>query len=427
MAVPLVFLHSHTNVPMADFNVPLSVCEMGANPLNLLSLPCSPFEDGAFDIDVDDNVNVLDDGRRLVEDIPDDDKKEIDNMIDVPYVSLVNAFTSLDHDERFQNGFGIDMVSQGGYFRPVVHTNRRNDDFHASNMWKGPAPAFHCLPYSYAHWRRGRRHHFAEVFISTSIVARERQYNSPMQYVEARGWTFSNKHKLHYRQIQENIFQNLTGASAELHVGFKGMVNRLYNMIKKNGLRDPFTGKPAINFLDKDSFVQKLHLHAQEFQMAVIIVKEFFIKHVEHHNGDVKYWVKEMFQSCLKHKDLVKFFNNIFSLFPKGDDPKLAKDLLNNPNTMRDRASQLANVIEHKICYSKLVEQGLLTIKQKMRVDKKPSPMNHVLFARARASVWDKKAQPTTQGYLIFSTQFRSSRRQRLGRNKIGLVRSSVA
>jgi hypothetical protein len=64
-----------TNVPMADFNVPLSVCEMGADPLNL-SCPCSPFEGGAFDIDVDDDVNVLDDARRLMEDIPDKDKKK---------------------------------------------------------------------------------------------------------------------------------------------------------------------------------------------------------------------------------------------------------------------------------------------------------------------------------------------------------------
>jgi hypothetical protein len=66
-----------TNVPMADFNVSLSVCEMGANPLNLLSCPCSPFAGGAFDIDVDDDVNVLDDGRRLMEDIPDEDKKKL--------------------------------------------------------------------------------------------------------------------------------------------------------------------------------------------------------------------------------------------------------------------------------------------------------------------------------------------------------------
>jgi hypothetical protein len=302
-------------------------------------------------------------------------------MIDVPYDSLVNAFTSPDHDERFQNGFGLNMVSQGGYFRPVVYTNRMNNDFHASNMWKGPAPTFHGLPYSYTHRRSGRRHHFAEVFISTSIVAHKLQYNSP-QYVEAQGWTFSKKCKLHYWQIQENIFQNSMGApSAKLHVGFKGMVDRLYNMIEKDGLKDLFTGKPAVDFLDKTASSRSCtSMLSQEFQMAVIIVKEFFIKHVEHHNGNVEYWVKEIFQSCLKHKDLVRCFNNIFSLFPKDNDPKLTKDLLNNPDAMRDWASQLANAIEHKTCYSKLVENGLLTIKQKTRVDQKPSPMKHVTY-----------------------------------------------
>jgi hypothetical protein len=141
-------------------------------------------------------------------------------------------------------------------------------------MWQGPAPAFHGLPYSYAHQRRGRRHHFAEVFISTSIVARELWYNSPKQYVEARGWTLSHRQKLQYWQIQENILQQATRVLGELHNGFKGMVNRLYNMIERDGLKDRFTGKPAINFLDKDSFIQKLHLHAQEFQMAVIIASE---------------------------------------------------------------------------------------------------------------------------------------------------------
>jgi hypothetical protein len=65
-----------TNVPMANFNVPLSVCEMGADPLNL-SRPCSPFEGGSFDINVDNDVNVLDDVRRLMEDIPDKDKNKL--------------------------------------------------------------------------------------------------------------------------------------------------------------------------------------------------------------------------------------------------------------------------------------------------------------------------------------------------------------
>jgi hypothetical protein len=158
--------------------------------------------------------------------------------------------------------------------------------------------AFHCLPYSYAHCRRGRRHHFAEVFISTSIVAHELGYQAPMQYVEAQGWTFSSTCKLHYQQIKKIIFQKALGKSAELQVGFNGMVQRLYNMIENDGLKDPYTRKLAVNFLDKNSCVQKLHGHAQEFQMALIIVKEFFLKQVDHHNGNVEYWLKEIFQSC---------------------------------------------------------------------------------------------------------------------------------
>jgi hypothetical protein len=41
----------------------------------------------------------------------------------------------------------------------------------------------------------GKRHQFAEVFTSTSIVARELRYNSPIQHVEAQGWTFSGNQK----------------------------------------------------------------------------------------------------------------------------------------------------------------------------------------------------------------------------------------
>ncbi len=157
--------------------------ETDTNPLTF-GCACSPFGcDGPFDIDddVDEGANPME-GQGL----PDEDNiQEIDNMIDLPYDTLINTFNNLDQDEHFQNGFGVNMVSHGRYFGPVVHTARRNKAFHASNMWMGPTPAFHGLPYSYAHWRRGRQHHFAEVFISTSIVAHELQYQSPTQYVEA--------------------------------------------------------------------------------------------------------------------------------------------------------------------------------------------------------------------------------------------------
>jgi hypothetical protein len=401
------------NVPLPDLKVPLSVCEMdtSTDPLDPTH-PWSPFaEDGAFDID---DVNVLADARRLMGDLPDEGNKETDNMIGASFDSLVSAFA--DDDERFQNGFGVDMVSQGRYFRPVVHTARRNDEFNARNVWQGPAPAFHGLPYSYAKKRRGRRHHFAEVFISTSIVARELRYNSPIQYVESRGWTFSGNRKIQYRTIKESIFQKATGTSAKLHVAFKAMVNALYDMIEKDGLMDPFTGKPAANFLDKNSFIQKLNLHAQEFQMAVIIVKEFFPKHVKHHHGDIEYWVKEIFQSCVKHKDLVRMFNNIFSLFPNGDDPKLAKQMLENTDAMRDMASQKANSIEFKARYSELLEKGLESIQRKPRVGTKPSRTRHVLLARCRARDWEMRMQADQQDYCrIRSTTIKQRRKEKSG------------
>jgi hypothetical protein len=65
-----------------------------------------------------------------MEDLPDMGNKETNNMIDVSYDSLVNSFTiAEDHDERFQNGFGIDMVREGGYFCPVVHTAKGTMSF----------------------------------------------------------------------------------------------------------------------------------------------------------------------------------------------------------------------------------------------------------------------------------------------------------
>jgi hypothetical protein len=98
---------------------------------------------------------------------------------------------------------------------------------------------------------------------------------------------------LHIWQIDVVIIQNALGRCAELYNYFKGMVNRLYDMFKKDGLKDLNTGKPAINFIERDSFVQKLHGNAQEFQMAVIIVKSFFMKYIKHQINNVEYWSKE--------------------------------------------------------------------------------------------------------------------------------------
>jgi hypothetical protein len=165
-------------IPQPYFPLPPSVCEIDNNPL-AINCPCSPFgNDTGLDInDLKEVTHLLD--------LPDEHQlNEIDDMVDLPDDTLFDAFR-FGKDERFQNGFGLDMVSQGQYFNPVVHTARRHKAFLARGLWAGPSPAFHGLPYSYAHWRKGSRHHFAEVFVSTSIVACELQYKLPVQYVSA--------------------------------------------------------------------------------------------------------------------------------------------------------------------------------------------------------------------------------------------------
>jgi hypothetical protein len=293
------------------------------SPFQSIDCPLSPFEsDGLFD------ANELGELSDLVGDASGEDLLwELDKTIGLPDDSLFNP----DKEERFQNGFGVDMVSHGRYFRPVVHTAKRQDAFLASNAWTGPSPALHGLPYSYAHRRKGRRHHFAEVIISTSIVARELGYESPIQYVKARGWTLSKQRKLNYRQIDEILFRNAPGRCADLQRYFHGMVSRLYDIIKKDGLRDPYSNLPAVNFIKRESFVQKLHLHAQEFQMALIILEECFMKHVEHHEDDVFYWMKKIFHSCRKHADLVTLYNQLWSLFPNGEVPRASERTIAAP------------------------------------------------------------------------------------------------
>jgi hypothetical protein len=47
---------------------------------------------------------------------------------------------------------------------------------------------------------------------------------------------------------------------------------------EKQGLKDPLTGQPAVDFMKESSFTSKLHRNAQEYQQCVIIVEKFFLQ-----------------------------------------------------------------------------------------------------------------------------------------------------
>ena len=363
-----------------DFAIPPSIAGIGGiDPLSL-DRPCSPVGDA--------NGITFDEASRLLE-VPGggDNLQGVDNLVLLPDDSLFDLFRA-DDNETFQNGFDSTIVSDRKYFHSFINTASRRQEFEEKKMWDGPSPAFHALPYSWAHRRQGSRHHFAEVVASTTIVATELRYHSAVQYVKARGWTYSSGQKLRYRQISEIIFKHAPGDSSELHRNFHAMVKRLYDFIEKQGLKDPLTGKAAVDFMKESSFTSKLHRNAQEYQQCVIIVEKFFLQHVPHHKDNVEYWVVEIFRSCRKHNDLLYMIFHIHSLFPNGDDPELAKKLLEHPEAIRDAVFLQANALSHAIEYSNMLEAGLQRITRKTQSGFMPSPENNLLFARACARDW---------------------------------------
>jgi hypothetical protein len=112
-------------------------------------------------------------------------------------------------------------------------------------------------------------------------------------------------------------------------------------------------------------------------------------------------------------------FNNIFSLFPNGDNPKLAKKMLENTDAMRDMMSQKANSIEFKARNSELLEKGLESIQQKMRVGMKPSRTRHVLLAHCHARDWEMWMQTNQQDYdRIRSTTIKQQQKEKSGNKR---------
>jgi hypothetical protein len=103
--------------------------------------------------------------------------------------------------------------------------------------------------------------------------------------------------------------------SAELAMNFNTMIDHLYKLVDSKGIKNIYTDKPTIHFLEKKSFVGKIHQQTQEFQVIVILTASFFINHVSSHHGDIMFWVKRLFCQCRVQKDFTMSCNNLLILF----------------------------------------------------------------------------------------------------------------
>jgi len=290
-----------------------------------------------------------------------------------------------------QNGFGNQYEQEGRRWSSNVETRPRCEKF--LKTWSGPGQAFRNLPVAMAKRTARPQHYWNIVYVSTKIQAEEFGFSSAPQFVKCRGWVLSRrrgKFVLEYRKVKEIIHAYApSNAAATMVSGFNAMIDQLYELQKK-GVRDIYTGETAIRYLEKISLVSALNRHCQEFQIAMIIVEKFFLPHVPHHKGDIDYWLKAILFSCRRRKDLMNFFDNVFTLFQDGDDKALATELLAlDSNCMRDEVSRHCANVQHRKDYEKRVETQLrASFERGTRSNKMPDERKNVLLCRSRTHDW---------------------------------------
>lgn len=313
------------------------------------------------------------------------DMEQGDDMNELSDESL---FDLLYSNEMFTNGLGFSMEAVTGTFPQHVETAKRRSAFIEERVG-GPSPSYTCLPYLWHSKGKTAKttHYYASICMSTTIVAKELGFGTAIDYVQCRGWTLHNKGgkpSLKYRNLTESFYRNGAPGGGAMNSHFSAMVEHLYKIIEQNIVRDVYTNKPALRFLTQDSFKSKLHLHAQEFQLSLIIVKAFFIDHVPSNKGDVFFWMKKIFISCRRHKDFTLFVQNTFALFSEGPNPALAKELLTTYlDCIRDQVNHRVSAAEYQRKYNDLLEKSLSSVR---RVSMKNlSPARHLLMARLRS------------------------------------------
>jgi len=283
----------------------------------------------------------------------------------------------------FTNGFDEPSMRTGVLHKPVVMTANRRSAFHESTGWT-PSSNFHSLPYVWQ-MKTKKRHFVKDLIYANTVVANELGFASPLDYVKSRGWTFTLEkgvRTLQYKTILEPIMRKApSGTTAELQTHFMAMIDRLYEIIKGDGIKDCYKGMDMVRFLNKTSLVRKLHNYAREYQYGVIIVERYFVPYAKHHCGDTAYWFCRVFSQCRKHKDYALLIDNLFSLILAGDFHEVATDLMEKyPDCIRDEANRRARRMHHNSNYHERLDSMLGDVKYGTR-SKGHTPEMEFLFA----------------------------------------------
>jgi hypothetical protein len=145
-------------------------------------------------------------------------------------------------------------------------------------------------------------HYFADLVFANTVVANELGFGGPVEYVKSHGWMYTVKggrKTLQYKSLSNAIFKTAPSGCVATHaIHFKAMIKKPYDIIKGDGIKDVYKGMDTVRFLQEDSFCQRLHLYAQEFQFGVLIVEKFFLPHIQSNFGETLFWMKRVFVQC---------------------------------------------------------------------------------------------------------------------------------
>ncbi len=202
-------------------------------------------------------------------------------------------------------------------------------------------------------------------------------------------------------------------------MNFNAMIDHLYKLVDSKGIKNIYTDKPTICFLEKKSFVGKIHQQTQEFQMAVILMASFFINHVSSHHGDIIFWVKRLFCQCRVQKDLKMFCNNLLILFNDSGNAWLAKELLAKEllgpaylDCIWDEVSHHASGLQQKKRYEARLEERIGSLQRGTRCIEMLSPKKKP-FVCSSSCLWHGNTLFWVARRIL---TFRLSTRKRKGR-----------
>jgi hypothetical protein len=232
--------------------------------------------------------------------------------------------------QEFMNGYGIELVQ--ARFRPLVEGHLNKKRFRQKGIVINPE--FSSLPYVWHKPRKRRVAYFADCLRVTRALASQLGYTTIHQYLKTRGWLLkfqkeTGTYKLQYRKLEDALkfsdSKEIDGEDNRFgHLG--AFVDELYSLIKNSSTFNEVTGKPVLEFLEIESFRQKLNDCVQTMHVAlkVFITKIRPALRLDELPNDYESWIIRLFGCVETRGEFHAMQNHILIMFP--NDGKMTEE-----------------------------------------------------------------------------------------------------